>query len=377
MPDATTVLTQVRIFDGEELHAPGTVVIQDGLIAAVTEGPAGSIGDRAADRAGAGDLLDCGGAVLLPGLIDAHIHLTGDDVLRLLADHGVTTGLDMGTWPPARVDSFRNAVGDADIRSSGAPAAAPGGVQSHMPGFPPESLLTGPEQAEQYVTRRIAEGADYIKVIAERPGTAALDQATLDALVRAAHAHGKRVIAHAAAADAVESAQQAGVDVVTHAPLDRPLDDAAVARMVADGRICVPTLTMMEGVARNLGHLGLNYDAARASVTAMHRAGVPILAGTDANTAPGAPAAVPHGSSLHRELELLVEAGLSTREALRAATVLPARYFGLADRGVIAPGLRADLVLIDGDPLADITATTRIARVWCAGIAYHATPHPS
>ncbi len=76
---------------------------------------------------------------------------------------------------------------------------------------------------------------------------------------------------------------------------------------------------------------------------------------------------ISHGSSLHHELELLVGAGLTTVDALRAATSRPARYFGLADRGVIEPGRRADLVLIDGDPLQDITATRSIRRVWCGG----------
>jgi imidazolonepropionase-like amidohydrolase len=93
-----------------------------------------------------------------------------------------------------------------------------------------------------------------------------------------------------------------------------------------------------------------------------------VLAGTDANNAAGVPASPEHGSSMHRELELLVEAGLTPVDALRAATVLPARYFGLPDRGVIEAGQRADLVLIAGDPLADIGATRKIERVWCTGI---------
>jgi imidazolonepropionase-like amidohydrolase len=80
------------------------------------------------------------------------------------------------------------------------------------------------------------------------------------------------------------------------------------------------------------------------------------------------PAAISHGISLHHELELLVDAGLSTLDALRAATSRPAHYFGLADRGLIEPGRRADLVLIEGNPLQDITATKSIRRIWCAGV---------
>jgi imidazolonepropionase-like amidohydrolase len=115
---------------------------------------------------------------------------------------------------------------------------------------------------------------------------------------------------------------------------------------------------------------GANFDSARASVAAAYRAGVPVLAGTDTNTDAAAPGNFTFGDSLHHELELLVDAGLSTTDALRAATVLPAEHFGLTDRGAIAPGRRADLVLVDGDPLHDIRAMRLISRVWCGGIEH-------
>ena len=111
-----------------------------------------------------------------------------------------------------------------------------------------------------------------------------------------------------------------------------------------------------------------DYAHARTSVRAMYRADIPILAGTDANEAAHSPASVSHGTSLHEELELLVDAGLSTVDALRAATVMPAKYFGLNDRGVIEPGRRADLLLVAGDPTKNIRETRSVQRVWCAGI---------
>jgi imidazolonepropionase-like amidohydrolase len=139
--------------------------------------------------------------------------------------------------------------------------------------------------------------------------------------------------------------------------------------MHSSGNIVVPTLTMMEAIVERMGAVApVSYDVARATVGDWYRAGVPILAGTDANQSATAPASPPYGSSLHRELELLVDAGLSAVDALRSATILPARHFGLADRGVIAPGKRADLVLIDGNPLEDISAVSEIAAVWCAGV---------
>jgi imidazolonepropionase-like amidohydrolase len=117
----------------------------------------------------------------------------------------------------------------------------------------------------------------------------------------------------------------------------------------------------------------LDYDAALASVSALHQAGIPVLAGTDTNYPDPQldgtllSAYTGHGITLHHELALLVRAGLSAAEALAAATSVPARLFGLTDRGRIAPGLRADLLLVDGDPCAEITDTRNIVAVWRSG----------
>lgn len=110
----------------------------------------------------------------------------------------------------------------------------------------------------------------------------------------------------------------------------------------------------------------MNFQVALDSVTAMRDAGVPILAGTDMNNS-GIFSMVA-GKSLHHELELLVRAGLTPVETLRAATSLAAKHFHLQDRGRIAPGLRADLVLVEGKPDENITATQKISRVWSGGV---------
>ncbi len=343
----------VRVFDGERFVDRGPVVISGAVLG---EDPPGS----------GAEVVDGAGGYLLPGLIDAHVHLLGPDDLDRLVGFGVTTALDMACWPPEHVDALRG--GRPDIRSAGTPAIGATGPHARMPGMPAEAVLTAPEQAEPFVAKRVGEGSDYIKIVVERPGPDLLDQPTVDALAAAARAHGKRSVAHASSVSAYRMAVAAGVDVVTHVPLDGVLDAETVARMVADGIVAVPTLAMMEAIVRGLGRPGDTYAAARDSVAALHAAGVPIIAGTDANSAPGSPAAVAHGESIHRELELLVDAGLTPTGALRAATSLAARHFGLDDRGTIAPGRRADLVLLDGDPLTDITATRRIERIWCAGV---------
>ncbi|HTJ35545.1 MAG TPA: amidohydrolase family protein [Dactylosporangium sp.] len=359
-----TVLRNVRVFDGRQLLPPGTVSLD---------------GDRIEpDASGAKIVVDGAGAALLPGLIDAHLHLNGPSALERLVRFGVTTALDMANAPPEFIDSMRGIRGLTDIRSAGTAAMAPGCIHSHIPGIGERGLIRDAGEAERFVTERFAEGSNYLKILIDLPGPSP-DRATVDALVATAHRLGRHVVAHALSYEAAELAQAAGVDALTHTPLDRPLERTVADRMAAAGQALIPTLVMMEALTGPSTSAQMravwampdaNYDSARASVAAAHRAGVPILAGTDTNTDAVAPGDFTFGDSLHHELELLVDAGLSTVDALRAATVLPAEHFGLIDRGVVEPGRRADLILVDGDPLHDIRAVRSISRVWCGGIEH-------
>lgn len=347
-----TALRDVRVFDGRGLTEPRTVVIDGAVIGA--------------DATGA-EVVDAAGAVLLPGLIDAHIHPEGHDALAALAAHGVTTGLTMATWPAELVAALRDAPGLTDIRSAGLPAIGPGGLHARMPGLAELAVVRDPAHARRFVADRVAEGSDYLKIMLEAPGEGGLPEDVAAELVAAAREHGLTVVAHAGSQGAYALALDVGADVITHLPLGAPLTDDHVRRIAADGRVVIPTLEMMHGLAGALNLPPGSYEAAAHGVAALHAAGVPILAGTDANVTPGVPYQPAFGASLHDELARLVDAGLSTAAALRAATSLPARHFGLTDRGAVEPGLRADLVLVDGDPIADISATRAIRRVWLAG----------
>ncbi|PXX60884.1 imidazolonepropionase-like amidohydrolase [Nocardia tenerifensis] len=348
-----TALHNVRVFDGHGLTEPTTVVIDGAVIGT---------------DAGGAEGIDGHGAILLPGLIDAHVHLSGIESLDRLAAHGVTTALDMTTWPPERLAALRDRPGTTDIRSAGTPIIGEGGLHAQIPGMAEHAVIHGPDEAEAMVAERAAAGSDYIKLMLEAPGEGGPDEASAKAVVAAAHAQELRIVAHAASLGAYTLALDVGADIVTHVPADGQLPAEDVRRMAAEHRVAAPTLVMMQGIAKALGMLG--FADCLASVATLHAAGVPVLAGSDANSEPGVPYQPPHGDSLHRELELLVTAGLSAAAALRAATTLPAQHFGLPDRGAIAPGMRADLVLLEGDPLADIHATRAITRVWCGGIAH-------
>jgi imidazolonepropionase-like amidohydrolase len=350
----TTAIENVRVFDGSGLSEPRRVVF-DGAVLADTTTPA--------DVA-----IDAAGGALLPGLIDAHMHtVLGRTDLENLAQWGISTGLDMAAWPVGFVDAMRHESRVAQILSATIPAVGPGGNHARMPGFPADGIVTNPEQAHAFVERRVSDGADYIKIVTEAAPPAGMDQATVNEIVRSAHEHGLLVAAHSITTGAFRVAVAAGVDVSTHAPLDAVLDDETIACMREMGMVSIPTLTMMEGTAQLFGARGLRYENARDSVARFHEAGIRILTGTDANSAPSAPFAPKHGESLHHEFELLVQAGLPPVEVLAGATSLPADTFSLKDRGVIASGRRADLLLVDGDPTTDITATRAIRGVWIAG----------
>ncbi len=226
--------------------------------------------------------------------------------------------------------------------------------------------------------------SDYIKMLADSRSDPQPKPEELAALAAAARELGKFSIAHAVSGKGQQSAQDAKVDFITHVPLGEALDDAFVQTMVTEKRCSIPTLIMMKLVAKNLGSRDptpgtakpkMDFSLATKSVKLMHDAGVPILAGDDTNTKSFAPANPEVGHALHQELKLLVEAGLSPTDALRAATVTPAQKFKLGDRGVVEPGCRADLVLLKEDPTVDIANIDTIKQVWTAGVSWK--PEPS
>lgn len=221
------------------------------------------------------------------------------------------------------------------------------------------------DDAVEFVKDRIVDGVDYIKVIADAPG---IEQETLNKIQEEAAKAEKMTIAHTAQYASFQRGLDAGFDILTHTPLDRKLSEEMAKRMA--GRVtAVPTLTMMESFANSwlfwLLRGKQNFHNALDSVTAMRAAGVKILVGTDTNNLPVF--GVMRGESMHHEMELLERAGLTPIEILQGATSLAAEQFGLVDRGRIEEGMRADLVLVRGNPTETITDSRRIERVWVGG----------
>ena len=350
---ARFALTNVRVFDGHRITNTDNIIID---------------GDRIGTDTTGATTIDCEGGVLLPGFIDCHVHCRRQENLEQLCRWGITTALDMGSWPHQLRQEIRQHSANhhlTEVWTAGIPATTHGSGHSKIPGLPEEALLCNTKEAAlKFVADRVANDSSYIKVIADIPGPS---QELLSALAEASHKNGKRIVAHATTVATYNMAQEADIDILTHAPLDGTLGSTDVNKFVTDKRVTIPTLRMMQGVARAQQKHGkaYYYPNARQTVSALHSAGAAIFAGTDANSGPESP--VPHGEGIHIELELLVEAGMSTLEALRAATIEPAKYFGMTDRGAIEPGLRADLILLEGDPIQDIRASRSIRRIWCRG----------
>ncbi len=387
-PAATLVFRGVRLFDGERAREAVDVGVAGETIVAVGEVTA---------AAGA-EIVDGAGLTLLPGLIDAHTHVQAADDLRRALVFGVTTELDMFTTPGVvtglrRIGKTKAGAALADLRSAGILVTAPGGHGTEYGLEIP--TIERPDQAAAFVDARLAEGSDYVKIVFDDgSGFGAtiptLTADTLRAVIAAAHARQRLAVVHVSSQREATAAIEAGADGLAHVFFDAAPTPEFVALAKRRGVFVIDTLPVIHALcgdrrgaaladAAELSAL-LTPEAARAlkaapgrplagacthadaAVRALHAAGVPLIAGTDAPN-PG----TAHGASLHDALALLVAAGLTPTEALAAATSVPSDSFGLADRGRLAAGKRADLLLVRGDPTQDVTRTRAIVGVWKAG----------
>jgi imidazolonepropionase-like amidohydrolase len=388
------LLTNARIIDGRGgLIEQGWIEIGEGRIRAVGEGAVTASGDVSA-RAG-GAALDIGGRTVLPGLVDAHVHLSSWDHLppllrgepprppelrvfelantaRALLGAGITTVRDVGSQDGHAL-LLREAIAlgltpGPRVRTCGriVTATAPGGV-----------IFTtmyreadGPDEMRKAVREQIRAGADYIKVMAtgarsvvlEDPEPAQLTREELRAVIDEAHRMGKRVVAHAEGLEGIRLAIEEGVDTLEHGlALHRAPE--LLDRMAERGMVLVPTLstfhdvseTRAEHYAGTLVEQAVRQrDDAYRTLLVARDAGVTLAMGFDS---------YPLGEDA-LELVRMVEGGLSPKEAITAGTSGSARALGMDDIGVIEDGAVADLLVVDGDPLDDIGVLADAARRW-------------
>lgn len=388
-------LANARLWDAPGGVREGTsLLVEDGRIAAVT---------AAGDEPPAGArVLDLEGRTLMPGLVDAHVHLSASfprpqpeqgqepmlpgalahilglhvrEVLRM----GITTVRDVGGYGDLIVE-VRQAMRYGAFRGPRiltcgriVSPTCPGG--RFFPGMYREA--DGADALRGAVREQIRYGADFIKVMTtgarsvelEDPDPAQLTREELHAIVDEAHRQGYRVAAHCEGIAGTELAIEEGIDTIEHGMYlsQRP---ALLERMAETGQVLVPTLSCLYGVAGIDESSGpaaptwspllvelaqYNIDQARLTIQAARAAGVTIAMGYDWRP--------PGGNAI--ELLRMIDAGLSSAEALTAATVGSATALGLADRiGTLEPGMLGDLVVLDGDPLAEPALLRDRSRIW-------------
>jgi imidazolonepropionase-like amidohydrolase len=388
-----TLLSGGQVFDGTGAEiADGDIVVEDGRILGVGTGLDGD------------EQLDVSGLTVLPGFIDCHVHVTssgaiGDRVQHLpfsysyfeavrnlsaTLDCGVTTvrdagGADLGVRQAVEnglIEGPRLRIAISILSQTGGhnDGWLPSGTCAPL--FPahagrPDGVVDGPEEMRKRAREIIRAGADVLKVCTSggvlsprgNPRQAHFRPDELDVLVAEATAAGLPVMAHAQATDGIKNAVRAGIRSVEHGIF---LDDEAIAMMLEAGTWLVPTLAAPAAVleaAEAGARLPDSVVAKAREVIDVHRqsfatavdAGVRIAMGTDSGVGP-------HGRNLE-ELALMAAGGMKPAAVLAATTSSAAQLLGLADTtGTIAPGKRADLVIVDGDPY-DFTGLKQRVRV--------------
>ncbi|AUX45820.1 amidohydrolase [Sorangium cellulosum] len=412
-----TVLKGGTVFDGTRAGR-GAVVIEGDRVRQVV------FDEREIEAAG-GEVVDVTGKTVLPGLIDLHVHslsVAGPysyfDVDLHLEDHtkamlraGVTSYLDLGSSQHiifeqrARIDAGE--ILAPELFAAG-PLLTPTGGHPCYHGSPPGDFcifIDSPDDVGDAFEELLPRAPDFIKIVLESGRSRSLPHltsASMAAIEDAAEAASVRVIAHAAESADIEAALGAGVTRFAHIPDQDRISPELARRMAAEGVAVVPTLAVTDGLYRTASgtlselddpHIGDDVPAgviaalrdpallgdiatepfrerirrsrenALANVLTCYQAGVTIAAGSDAGN-PG----VFHGLALHREIALLVEAGMPPLDALVAGTRAAADVLGRPDLGRLEEGARSDVLVVDGDPLADIHALARVSRVYRAGV---------
>ena len=385
------VIRNVRLIDGTGSGPQSSVSLE------VANGAITWVGEESAQpkRRRHREDINGQGLTLVPGLIDCHEHFTGDGGMdsmdRLLNDtaeeftlkavgncrralmSGVTSARDVGARHAININIARQAAAGAIL----GPRIIASGEWFQFPGTWPAGLTRTtetPEELLEGIQDMIRKGAGLIKVGATgfRPNGeqfASMSREALDVAVRASHEAGLKTAAHCHGFEGTRLAVEAGIDSIEHGTY---VDQTTVELMAERGTYMVPTMSTWDARERLATQMGWSrdqmseiYDRKENSIASFQRAlqaGVPIATGTDAG---GSPAR--HGF-VAREVELMVENGMTPQAALEASTRIAADLLGILDQaGTIEVGKQADMVLIDGDPLSDPAALRNIWAVFQSG----------
>ena len=350
-PTTPLVLEGGSVLVGNDLEErEATVVIRDGVISAIQE--PGAPGDPDART------IDVSGLTLVPGFIDAHVHIGFYEPEEVLLG-GVTTVRDLA-WPPDRIfplveDSRRAGFGGPQIFAAGPMLTVPGGYPTRAGWAPPGTGLevTGAVEARAAVDELASSGVAVIKVALNAAAGPTLPLDVLTAIVERAHSKGLKVTGHVTGLAELDKALDAGVDELAHMlkGLD-PISEATLKRMVSQEMAVVPTLAPLDGLELEI------------AIDNLHRfiaAGGRVVYGTDLGDAGPRPGIDP------LEVQRMAAGGMTPRDIIFSATVGSAGWLEMEDRGVITTGMRGDIVgLADAssaESLSDVRLVVREGAV--------------
>lgn len=329
-----TVLS-CAVFDGNQIWEDAAIIIEDGVISKNSSFADGDVKNE---------------YFLMPGLIDAHAHLTTRYQMEQMIKHGVTTVCDVAA--SRELDDSYDALHVWSARNT---------------------IMMKVEDINGYVADTIAQGGKYIKVVADLPqilGGGIMEQSVLEELISHAHENNLKVAVHAISMKGIQLAVDSGADLLIHIPIGETFPHDLAAQIKAQDIAVMPTMAMMRAFANSpfYGYKKEDYDDAIAAVQLLHSLDVPILVATDSSDSFFVPQ-LEHGAALHEEMQLLVEAGLTPSEVLQGATTKTAAAFGIEDAGTITPGQSATMVLVKGRPDKNIADSSQIIQIWIDGKA--------
>lgn len=353
MSSPATAVTGATVLAGGELTplSDATLVIEGDHIVAL------GAGDEVAVPEGA-RTVDGRGLTLLPGFIDAHVHIGFVDPLEVAA-RGVTTVRDLG-WPPQRIwplveESKARSFGGPTVVAAGQMLTAARGYPMRAAWAPPGTgrVVRGADEAAAAVEEQAEHGARIIKIALNPPVGPVLGPPALAAVIDAAHDRGLGVTGHVYGLAELDKALDAGIDELSHMLMSpESIPEKMIGRMVRSGVTIVPTLAVRSGSDRAI---------AIDNLARFSRAGGRVIYGTDLGNAG------PRPGIDQLEVTAMAEAGMSARHIIASATVRSAAYLELEDRGILAEGMRADIVAVRGDPLGDLDSLMDVVAVWRAG----------
>jgi imidazolonepropionase-like amidohydrolase len=334
-----------------DLIPEATIVVTEGVITEI--GGAGTV-KVPADT----EILDAAGMTVLPGFVDAHVHIAFFSPHSVVAG-GVTCVRDLG-WPPdeifklARASRSPSFDGPA-VLAAGAMLTAPGGYPTRAAWAPQGTAaeVGNPSAAKEVVESMVTRGAAIIKVALNPPVGPTLDRPTLGAIVDAAHASGLRVTAHIYGVDELEKAIAVGIDELAHMVMGtEPILPATTDRMVQQGMTVVPTLAIRAGA---------ELAAAIRNVESFVAAGGRVVYGTDLGNAGPRPG-IDAGEIAH-----MASAGMSPHSIIASATTGAAEWLQLGSTGILERGRDADIIIVRDDPLHDLASLSDPKMVFRKG----------